>query len=259
MFRAYFDRSELAKPAPVMAVSGYLSSDEEWVNFEPAWRKALEEFGVEMFHMTEFECRHRPFDSWTNEMRVSLLGQLLNLVSRHAMVGIGVGILMNDYAGLSAEDQKLLGHPYAMCSLKAVADTFRWIDGFIAKKVATGEWALTEKGKGVAVEFVFESGDEGAGELDEQLKKEQAGGTFAGRVLRWSFESKRGIGALQAADFAAYETTKQLVRTIGAEERAMRKSMEQFVANTAYVGEYFEARTLGELVAGVRNGSKASK
>ena len=254
MFRAYFDRSELAKPAPVMALSGYLSSDEEWAKFEPAWRTALERFGVEMFHMTEFECRHHPFDSWTNETRVNLLGHLLDVVSRHAIAGIGVGILMNDYANLSAEDQQLLGHPYAMCGLKAVADTFRFIDDLIAKKVSTGEWALTEKGKSVPVDFVFESGDEGAGELDEQLKKEQAGGKFAGRVLRWSFESKKGIGALQAADFAAYETTKQLVRTIGAEERAMRKSMEKFVANTAYVGEYFEARTLGELAAAVRNG-----
>jgi hypothetical protein len=32
-------------------------------------------------------------------------------------------------------------------------------------------------------------------------------------------------GASPAADFAAYETTKQLVRTIGAEERAMRTSL----------------------------------
>lgn len=92
---------------------------------------------------------------------------------------------------------------------------------------------------------------------NEQLKKEQDAGKFAGRILRWSFENKRGIGALQAADFAAYETTKQLVRTIGAEERAMRKSMESFVSNTPYVGEYFESRTLGELAERVRRDAKA--
>jgi hypothetical protein len=137
MFKAYFDRSELGKPAPVMAVSGYLSSDEEWAKFEPAWRQVLNHFEVEMFHMTEFECRLRPFESWTNETRVNLLGQLLDLVSRHTMAGIGAGILMNDYAGLSGEDQKLLGHPYAM-RLKAVADTFRWIDDFITRRVAAG-------------------------------------------------------------------------------------------------------------------------
>jgi hypothetical protein len=257
MFRAYFDRSELGKPAPVMAVSGYLSSDDEWAKFEPAWRRVLDAFGVEMFHMTEFECRLHPFESWTNETRVNLLKQLLGLVSLHTMAGIGAGILMDDYSGLSGDDQKLLGHPYAMCGLKAVADTFRWIDDLIEDKVVKGEWARAEKAASVPVEFVFESGDEGAGELDEQLKKEAAAGKFAGRILRWRFENKRGVGALQAADFAAYETTKQLVRTIGADERAMRKSMEAFVSKTPYVAEYFERRTLGELAERVRRDAKA--
>ena len=161
MLKAYFDRSELGEPAPVMAVSGYLSSDEEWAKFEPAWRQVLDRFDVEMFHMTEFECRLRSFESWTNETRTDLLGQLIDLVSRHTMVGIGAGILVKDYVDLPGQEQKLLGHPYAMCSLKAVADTLRWIDDWIARKVSTGEWAKNEKGKSVPVEFVFESGDAG--------------------------------------------------------------------------------------------------
>jgi hypothetical protein len=69
---------------------------------------------------------------------------------------------------------------------------------------------------------VFEAGDEGAGDLAAQLRHEQESGSFAGRIVRVSFESKQ-VGALQAADFAAYETTKQLVRTIGADERGNAK------------------------------------
>jgi hypothetical protein len=252
MFRAYFDRSELAKPAPVMAVTGYLSSDEEWEKLEFAWRKVLDRFKVEIFHMTDYETRQRSFASWSNELRTDFIGQLIDLVNRHAIVAVGVGILMDDYGALSEDDRNRLGHPYVMCGLKAVADTLRWIDAFIAKKVTTGEWSATDKAKDVGVAFVFESGDEGAGELGEALKKEQRTGTYAGRILAWHFENKRGIGALQAADFAAYETTKQLVRTIGAEERAMRKSMDRLVSNQPYVAEYFDRRTLGELVDRVR-------
>ena len=64
---------------------------------------------------------------------------------------------------------------YAMCGLKAVADTLQWIDAEVGRQVATGRWVLTEAGKNlpVTVEFVFEAGDEGAGELGEQLRKEQ--------------------------------------------------------------------------------------
>lgn len=160
---------------------------------------------------------------------------------------------------LSPDDRKRLGHPYAMCGLKAVADTLQWIDDEVARQVATGRWVLTEAGKNlpVPVEFVFEAGDDGAGELGEQLRKEQASGKFVGRILRWSFVDKRGVGALQAADFAAYETTKQLVRTIGADERAMRKSLEIFVSNTPYVAEYFDGRTLAELLEIVRRDATA--
>ena len=34
MFKAYLNRSELGDPAAVMAVCGYLSSDEHWQQFE---------------------------------------------------------------------------------------------------------------------------------------------------------------------------------------------------------------------------------
>ena len=61
MFKAYFDRSELGKLAPVMAVSGYLGAEDEWQQFEPAWHQVLGTIGVDMFHMTEFECRLRVF------------------------------------------------------------------------------------------------------------------------------------------------------------------------------------------------------
>lgn len=230
-----------------MAVTGYLSSDEEWAKFEPDWQDILKRFKLDMFHMTEYETRKRAFESWSNDTRTDFLGQLIDVINRRTIVAVGVGILMDDYAGLSEDDRRRLGHPYVMCGLKVVADTFRWVDEFIAKKVSLGQWIQTEKGKSVPVEFVFEFGDEGAGALDDALKKEQTNGKYSGRILDWKFENKRGVGALQAADFAAYETTKQLVRTIGAEERAMRKSMDRLVSNQPYVAEYFEKQTLTEL------------
>jgi hypothetical protein len=235
-----------------MAVSGYLSPDDEWQQFEASWLDVLRAHGVDMFHMTEFECRKAAFEFWTDQTRIEFLGQLIGLIARHAVVGVGAAIVLNDYEALSAEDRARLGHPYAMCGLKAVADTLKWIDNELERGVAAGQWTVTNKGKNVPVEFVFEAGDEGAGELNHQLEKEQASGKYAGRIVRWSFENKRGVGALQAADFAAYETTKQLVRTIGAEERAMRKSLETFVSKTPYVAEYFDARSMGDLLQIVR-------
>src|SRR4249920_3043911 len=128
MFKAYFDRSELGDPAAVMTVSGYLSSDDRWQEFEPSWHRVLGALGVEMLHMTEFECRLGSFRSGDDETRFSFIGQLIDLVGRHAFVGVGAAIVLGDYDALEEDDRRLLGHPYAMCGLKAVADTLRWID-----------------------------------------------------------------------------------------------------------------------------------
>ena len=248
MFRAYFDRSELGAPADVVAVSGYLSAEEHWAAFERAWNQTLNEFGVDTFHMTEFECRLGSFKGWEQARRTELLSRLIDLIANHALVAIGAALVVADYNALEPAEQARLGRPYVMCGLKAVADTLRWIDERIDRAVATGEWKVTERGKRVPVEFVFEAGDEGAGELAELLRNEQESGMFAGRIMRVSFEPKQ-VGALQAADFAAYETTKQLVRTIGADERTTRKSLEALVERVPYVAEYFDRRSMGELLS----------
>lgn len=136
-----------------------------------------------------------------------------------------------------------------MCATKAVADTLRWVDQRIERARASGEWEVTEKGKNVPVEFVFEEGDEGTGQLTEQLRKEQQSGMFVGRI-QWRFDRK-GVAALQAADFAAYETTKQLVRTIGADERAMRRSLDVLLDKVPYVAEYFNSSSMGQILKGM--------
>jgi hypothetical protein len=259
MLRAYFDRSELIAPAPVLAVGGYVSSDEAWANFESAWKDVLDKFGVSMFHMTEFECRHREFKEWPNDKRIAFIGELIELVHLHAMAGVAAAIAIEVYRALVDEDQRALGHPYVMCGLKAVADTLRWVDDVIARNVATGEWEITEAGKSVSIEFVFESGDDGAVELERQLQIEQESGAFAGRIAKVSFLNKRGVGALQVADFAAYETTKQLVRTIGSDERPTRRSLDFFISKTKYLAEYYNSRSMGEILERMRAAAAPTK
>ena len=80
MLRAYFDRSELWKPAPVMAVSGYLTPVRDWKKFERSWRQVLDRHCVETFHMTDFECRHGIYAKWTNEVRQGFVRQLIGVL-----------------------------------------------------------------------------------------------------------------------------------------------------------------------------------
>ena len=93
MFKAYFDRSELGSPADVVAVSGYLGAEEHWNEFQPAWSRVLSEFGVEIFHMVEFENRLGAFTNWDQDRRTALLGQLIDLIANHTFVAIGAAMV----------------------------------------------------------------------------------------------------------------------------------------------------------------------
>jgi hypothetical protein len=79
----------------------------------------LSEFGVEIFHMVEFENRLGAFTNWDQDRRTALLGQLIDLIANHAFVAIGAAMVLDDYNALSNEDKTLLGHPYALCGVKA--------------------------------------------------------------------------------------------------------------------------------------------
>ena len=56
-------------------------------------------------------------------------------------------IVLADYNGLDEADRERLGHPYAMCATKAVADTLRWVDQRIERARASGEWEVHREGQ----------------------------------------------------------------------------------------------------------------
>jgi len=248
VFRAYFDRSQLFRPADVVAVGGFMAAISRWRHFEREWRKVLDRHGMEVFHMTDFETRQKQYATWSNEQRVAFVRQMIGVIRVHAWVAIAAAMVMKDYNGLGAEERRELGHPYALCGLKAVADTLRWVDDMLAGAKKTGRWKVLPKAHDVRIEFVFEAGDEGASELAAALESEKKSGAHGERIWSWTFDNKGSAGALQAADFAAYETTKQLVRTIGADERRIRQSMDRLLQRVTYRAEYFNARSLREVL-----------
>ena len=246
--RAYFDRSEL-KNAGVMAVGGFMTPVRTWRQFERKWREVMDRHGIETFHMTDFETRQGKYASWSAEQRKRLVRQMVGVLRRHASVCVAVAIVTKDYRALKDSEQRALGHPYALCGLKAVADTLRWMDGQLEEVKSSGRYHVLDKAYDLRTEFVFEAGDEGAGELDAALRREKESGVHGRRIWSWTFAEKANSGAIQAADFAAYETTKQMVRTIAVDPRDVRKSMSRLVSRVRFVGQYINEQSLRELLS----------
>ena len=199
--------------------------------------------------MTDFETRRWPYAKWDNSRRRRFLRRLIGILRIHASVGIGVGLVLPDYDALTDQERELIGRPYPLCSLKVVAMVFGHMDaGADALAAQYGDRFRRPSKEEHPVDFVFEAGDQDAGNLAELMRKEAKTGLVAGRIASCAFIDKRKLGALQAADLAAYETTKQLVRTIEAEQRGVRKSLTRLITRVRFESAYFNAKTFPELI-----------
>src|ERR1035441_10749921 len=88
MLTAAFDCSQ-DKSQQFFVMAGFVSSAEEWSNFDREWRKRLKDDNLEYFHMQRFAhaTTHptKPFDkSWIGKekRRQRLLSDLLGIIQR---------------------------------------------------------------------------------------------------------------------------------------------------------------------------------
>ncbi len=243
MLSAFFDRSELPRQG-VVAIGGFLGPAEYWVRVQDEWSAVLRQHGVTCFHMTDFENRQGEFRGWSNPRRESVIKQLIGILKRNTFLLVGTGLLLSHYSSFSKEDQRMLGHPYAISAKIATALMFRWMEK--AAKTLGSEFA------NVPVGFFFELGDEGAGELAQVFQSEQASGPLRNRIVSISFERKCNFAGLQAADIAAYEVAKQLIRSIGVDTRPIRKSLQGILRGIPAETRYLHRRSLSHLLAAYR-------
>ena len=63
---AAFDASGNKTDQTILLVAGFVSSVEQWMDFDRDWRKRLEDDGIEYFHATEFAHSRGAFEGWKN-------------------------------------------------------------------------------------------------------------------------------------------------------------------------------------------------
>jgi hypothetical protein len=67
-----------------------IASFDQWKSIDGPWRRVLEDAGVSMFHMADFEARKPPYDLWDDAKRKDVLNKLLNLMCESIPVYWGV-------------------------------------------------------------------------------------------------------------------------------------------------------------------------
>lgn len=215
MLAGYFDASG-GVDQHATVVSGYVSTVERWVGFDMDWRLLLAKEHVPYFHMKEFAHSVGVFKDWKgNETRrARFLSQLAEIIRAHAMLSVSTIVLhkafrdadrLHDLSGYA-------GTPYSFCA-RGCAEKIR-------------EW--TEKsGYGASpIDYIFEDGDEGKGELLRIFGRDGLPlPIFKPKLPRPGHEL--GVFTpLQAADFVAWEHQKATKQMEQGELKHLRKSLQ---------------------------------
>jgi tetratricopeptide (TPR) repeat protein len=206
MLTAYVDCSGSADDPGVraLAMGGCIARDDQWQQFERAWRDALSAESVTMLHLRDFTQSTGEFVAWKEdpERRARFLSSLASIINRSTEKRFLVGLFLDDYRSLNATHnlREVLGRPYTALGLYTVALIDDWV-----KQNHPGE----------EVRYLFEKGDPYQGDL---IAAVQNGGRAWKRTAP-VFVPKRAAlpdGTVsyclpfQAADFIAYEMQKAI-------------------------------------------------
>lgn len=241
VLKAYLDESGIHQGSRICAIAGFVGGQEEWEKIERQWNRALSTEGVAAFHMAEFENRQGPYADWSNTRRQDFLGGLVGILKARDIFSVGSGIVTENFLALSVEDRQWMTHgnpdiPYFLCFQHCIVEAAHHADGLDP----------SEK-----VGFTFDRNETFVAEgtrLYDRMKDDVQWDNRFRLADTVAFASKRNSVPLQVADFAAYETYKQLENKLYNPSIPVRWPIRQFQV-WPFRGKYFTMDALQDLIA----------
>jgi hypothetical protein len=223
-----------------MTVAGFASSMKDWDEFSQRWKARLEKDGIEFFRAVDAASFRGPFKHWHDlsnreQLRRALFADLMELIKSHAYRKFACTIVNKDYQSTNSALRK----QFAATAYSVAART--------CEKYAR-HWVIKEWNRcpDIQIALIFEAGDQGQGELQERLRKDQG-------HLPANFRPKKdtrredgsieyGFVPLQAADWLAWELNKasrDFYKEAAESESQFRWPLQQFLARPdGYLGIY---------------------
>lgn len=189
MFTGYFDESGTHGGSKAIVVSGYVASDDQWLQFDKAWKEALADEGLTHFHMKDFVHSKKEFEAWKGDegRRRGFIERLIKIIRKNTRKSFSTAVILEAYREINSKYlfQEYFGTPYAFCSRMCIVGLDHWRDQHHYQD---------------PVDVVFEDGA-----TDKR--------TFLALLKRDSFSiptfaKKREYTPLEAADFVAWEHLK---------------------------------------------------
>jgi hypothetical protein len=185
-FTCYFDASGTQHDQLALAVAGFMSTAESWLEFEGVWKARLHKSGLKYFHRKELNLKNHP----------GLLEDLASIIRDYAMRKFGMVVRVREL------HSKVPKADYNKFDLNAYSYAGR------ACAAQVRMWASKEHLRSLP-RLVFAKGDAGRDQLETRLRKDG----FTGVAFEPAKDEKDrktgfiapGVIPLQAADLLAYE------------------------------------------------------
>lgn len=205
MLAAYYDESGTHSGAMALSIAGYISTVEKWENFQIEWLKMRDDEGYEYFHMADLESLKGQFSrkkGWNEDRKIAVLQRAHDIINRNTLKGIESSLIWSDYNELIPTYTGKHPPPaYAILVNLCMNETAAW---------------ARRNGYNEPINYVFEDGVKGVGWVLDVIQHARKFPTIRNYLFYggFTYEDKKDVIQLQAADVNAYETWKHMENQI---------------------------------------------
>ena len=215
VLETYLDESGDAQ-APVIVVAGVAATQPHWETFNQQWRPLLDKWGIEFFHMADFESRQGPYAEWSDSQRHERLNTLLALITSHAIIAVWAAVPKEVYERVIPDALKVRITPYHVAAISC----FTRLNGILRNELGDRD---------VRAAYVYEDISKGSGAVLDAYSgiKMVHGLAEELHMLTLSYQPKKEFRPLQAADILAYEVWKDVTNILAGNPRRRRYPITQ--------------------------------
>jgi len=196
-YTAFFDVSRGRDPIYTMA--GYIGRVEKWETFRTKWKPLLDSEGLKIFNAANLESQVGEYYGWSNRRKISFQQRAFKIITDAREIAIGHSISIKDFEALKfrwiKEPHAETKSHYYHCGVSLLRNVRWWIERNHIDE---------------PIEYIFEHGDEGRGDILKLLDEINADPAQQElyRMHGYSKKFKKDVIQLQAAGTWAYESYK---------------------------------------------------
>ncbi|MGB6875782.1 MAG: DUF3800 domain-containing protein, partial [Candidatus Acidiferrales bacterium] len=185
---------------PILLVGGYLAHVREWESFEARWKTILKREGLTLFHMVTFVNLQKPYGSWTEERRESVINELLDVIADCPRVWVAWAIEIDAYMEIIKARNLLetdITRAYHICAKRCMETihSLAFVAGYAPK-----------------ILHIFDKGNSAWPSFEPSFTDEMLD---ALNILHPIAQSKTDVVPLQAADILAHQVAKNVLVSSG--------------------------------------------